>query len=169
MDQNSENKLDFKDKIKNFYLLNKIKIYLLIISFLVVIIFLILLKFYNEKQNSIVAEKYVQAGISLTLENKEAAKLLLEEIIISENNFYSILALNTLIEKNLVTDNAKILKFFEILENSISTKEKKDLIKLKKALFLIKNSDIQNGHNLLKILIKENSNLKSIAQEILEK
>ena len=169
MDQNSENKLDFKDKIKNFYLSNKFKIYLLIISFLVVIIFLILLKFYNEKQNSIVAEKYVQAGISLTLENKEAAKLLLEEIIISENNFYSILALNTLIEKNLVTDNAKILKFFEILENSISTKEKKDLIKLKKALFLIKNSDIQNGHNLLKILIKENSNLKSIAQEILDK
>tara|TARA_B100001939_G_scaffold345143_1_gene361063 strand:- start:2314 stop:2823 length:510 start_codon:yes stop_codon:yes gene_type:complete len=169
MDQNSENKLDFKDKIKNFYLSNKFKIYLLIISFSVVIIFLILLKFYNEKQNSIVAEKYVQAGISLTLENKEAAKLLLEEIIISENNFYSILALNTLIEKNLVTDNAKILKFFEILENSISTKEKKDLIKLKKALFLIKNSDFQNGHNLLKILIKENSNLKSIAQEILEK
>ena len=169
MDQNSENKLDFKDKIKNFYLSNKFKIYLLIISFSVVIIFLILLKFYNEKQNSIVAEKYVQAGISLTLENKEAAKLLLEEIIISENNFYSILALNTLIEKNLVTDNAKILKFFEILENSISTKEKKDLIKLKKALFLIKNSDFQNGHNLLKILIKDNSNLKSIAQEILEK
>ncbi len=169
MDQNSENKLDFKDKIKNFYLSNKFKIYLLIISFSVVIIFLILLKFYNEKQNSIVAEKYVQAGISLTLENKEAAKLLLEEIIISENNFYSILALNTIIEKNLVTDNAKILKFFEILENSISTKEKKDLIKLKKALFLIKNSDFQNGHNLLKILIKENSNLKSIAQEILEK
>ena len=81
----------------------------------------------------------------------------------------SICYLNTLIEKNLVTDNAKILKFFEILENSISTKEKKDLIKLKKALFLIKNSDFQNGHNLLKILIKENSNLKSIAQEILEK
>ena len=80
-----------------------------------------------KKQNSIVAEKYVQAGISLTLENKEAAKLILEEIIISENNFYSILALNTLIEKNLVTDNAKILKFFEILENSISTKEKKIL------------------------------------------
>jgi hypothetical protein len=150
MDQNSENKLDFKDKIKNFYLSNKFKIYLLIISFSVVIIFLILLKFYNEKQNSIVAEKYVQAGISLTLENKEAAKLLLEEIIISENNFYSILALNTLIEKNLVTDNAKILKFFEILENSISTKEKKDLIKLKKALFLIKNSDFQNGHNFKK-------------------
>ena len=113
MDQNSENKLDFIDKIKNFYLSNKFKIYLLIISFLVVIIFLILLKFYNEKQNSIVAEKYVQAGISLTLENKEAAKLLLEEIIISENNFYSILALNTLIEKNLVTDNAKILKFLK--------------------------------------------------------
>ena len=122
----------------------------------------------NEKNNIKLGEKYVEAGLNLSLNQKEKAKKIYEEIIYSKNNFYSILALNAIVEKKLVKDKKKILEFFEIVEKSVSLKSQKDLISLKKALFLIKEADIQNGNVLLKELIKNDSSLKPIAQEILK-
>ena len=91
------------------------------------------------------------------------------EEIISKNRFYSILALNKVIEKTLISDKNIILKYFNILENSISKEDQKDLIILKKALFLIKNSENQKGENLLKKLISKNSVLKTLSLELLGK
>ena len=106
--------------------------------------------------------------VFLASEKNDEAKLLYEEIILSKNKFYSILALNALIEKNLETDKEIILNYFNILEKTISTKEKNDLINFKKALFLIKSSNLKEGNELLKDLISKDSGLKSIAKEILE-
>ena len=39
-------------------------------------------------------------------------KILFEEIILSKNKFYSILALNTILEKKLEKDKNKIIKIF---------------------------------------------------------
>ena len=72
---------------------------------------------YNEKKNKLIAEKYIQAGLYLTSENEENAILLLEEIIQSKNNFYSILALNIIVEKNLIKRQNKVLEYFKILED----------------------------------------------------
>ena len=95
-------------------------------------------------------------------------KALYEEIILSKNQFYSVLSLNTLIEKELITDNEKILNYFKILEKSVSSNERKDLIKFKKALYLIKTSNIKEGKEILNNLIDSNSTLKSIAQELIQ-
>ena len=103
------------------------------------------------------------------MNEKEKSLKLYQEIILSENKFYSILALNTIVEKKLITDKKKILDYFSFLENVISKKENKDLIMFKKAIYLIKTSDIQSGKNLLKNLVDNNSLLKSLALEILEK
>ena len=94
--------------------------------------------------------------------------MLYEEIIFSKNKFYSILSLNTILEKNLISDKKKILEYFEILEGVSLSQENKDLITFKKALYLLKSSDIQNGKNLLKSLIDKNSSLKTIANELIE-
>ena len=48
------------------------------------------------------------------------------------------------------------------------SKETKDLLVLKKALFLIKNLEVNNGNILLKQLIEQDSNLKLIAEELLK-
>ena len=72
------------------------------------------------------------------LNQTDKAKKIYEEIILSKNKFYSILALNTIIEKNLIKDKEKILEFFEIVEKSNFKKDQKDLIALKKALYMIK-------------------------------
>ena len=103
----------------------------------------------------------------MTLDKKKEARFLYEEIILSKNKFYSILSLNSIIEKNLISDSNKILEYFTILENS-SSKENKELISLKKALYLIKISDDTNGKKILKDLANNSTSLKTIAQDLLK-
>ena len=167
MDQSAENNKEFKDKIFNFYILNKLKIFFTILIIILAIFTFFFIKYSNEKKNIIIAEKYIEAGLYLASSDMNKAKAIYEEIILSKNNFYSILSLNTIIEKNLVSDKNKIIDYFKTLEKSITSKEQKDLIKLKKALFLFKESEIEAGNSLLKELIEENSNLKKIAQDLI--
>ena len=169
MEDNLENKKDFKNRLIDLYNQNKLKLFVIILIILIILISLIFLKYNNEKRNIMLAEKYVQAGLLLAAKNEDNAKKLYEEIIVSENKFYSILALNTIIEKDLISSKKKILEYFDILENSISAKDNVDLIKLKKALYLIKTSDIQKGNEILKSLIDNNSSLNSIAEELIKK
>ena len=100
--------------------------------------------------------------------DKNNAKNLFEEIILSKNKFYSILALNTIIEKKLFNDPVKILNFFEIIEDINYSEEKKDLMTFKKALYLFKISKTKEGKDLLNNLIKKDSKIKNLAIEIIE-
>ena len=169
MEKSLESKSEIKDKLLKFYNFNKVKIYSLALIVLISITSILFLKYNNIKKNILISEKYIQAGLYLSQNKNENAKKLYEEIILSKNKFYSILALNTIVEKKLVADKNKIIEYFGILEKSLSKRENNDLIELKKALYLIKVSDIENGKNLLKNLIDKNSSLKSIAEELLQK
>lgn len=169
MEQNIESKLEFKNILTNFYSFNKKKIFSFIFILIIIVISIFFIEHKKDKKNILIAEKYIQAGVYLSLQKKDNAKILYEEIILSKNEFYSTLSLNIILEKNLISDKNKILNYFETLENIVSDKNNADLITLKKALFLIKESNVQNGKDLLNNLIKENSNLKKIAQEILKK
>ncbi len=115
------------------------------------------------------SEKYIRAGLLLSKNQNEDAKNIYEEIIMSNNKFYSLLALNVILEKNLITEKKMILRYFEILEEKNFGDENLDLIIFKKALFLIKNSEKQKGGILLKKLIEKDSKLKKIAQEVIIK
>ena len=97
MEDNLENKKSFKNRFIDFYNQNKLKLSIIILIILIILISLIFLKYNNEKKNMMTAEKYVQAGLLLAAKNEDNAKKLYEEIIVSENKFYSILALNTII------------------------------------------------------------------------
>lgn len=168
MEQKIEPKLTFKDKLSNLYNVHKIKIIILLFTFIIVLITSIFIQQKNKKYNNLIAEKYIQAGLNLSLNKKNEAKKLFDEIILSKNKFYSILALNTILEKNLLTNKEKILKYFNILEKSTSTKDQKDLIALKKAIYLIKELKIKEGNDLLNKLISDNSILKPIAEELVK-
>ncbi len=168
MEQNIETKLDLKDKFINFYNSNKLKILIFSIILSIALIMVMSFKYFNKKQNIMIGEKYIKAGLYLSSNKKENAKEIYEEIILSKNKFYSILALNTILEKNLITNKEKILKYFNILEKSTSTKDQKDLIALKKAIYLIKELKIKEGNDLLNKLISDNSILKPIAEELVK-
>ena len=94
-------------------------------------------------------------------------KKIYEEIILSKNNFYSILALNSIIENDLISNKNKILEYFNLLEKNVPSKDQEDLLSFKKALFLIKEMDVKEGNKLLKRLIEDNSNLQNIAKELI--
>jgi hypothetical protein len=168
MEQNIETQLDLKEKFINFYKSNKLKILIFSVILSIVLIIVMFLKYFNEKQNIMIAEKYIKAGLYLSSNKKENAKEIYEEIILSKNKFYSILALNTILEKDLITNKEKILKYFNIIEKSTSTKDQKDLIALKKAIYLIKELKIKEGNDLLNKLISDNSILKPIAEELVK-
>ena len=169
MDQNLNKKIELKDKLVTLFQENKLKIYSLIGILLVIFITIIFININNEKRNILISEKYVQAGLYFGLDNKKKSKDLYKEIIFSKNKFYSTLSLYTILEKNLETDNNKILDYFKIVEKLVKSKSQKDLLIFKKALYLIKISKIQEGNDLLTSLVKSNSELKNIAEEILSK
>ena len=169
MDQNQERKQELKNKIINFYNLNKVKVFFLILILIIGVISTIFLKINNERKNVLISDKYIQAGLYLSSNNDKKAKILFEEIVLSKNDFYSILAFNKILEKNLVSDKKQILEYFSVIEKSITSLDNKDLIAFKKALYSIKFFDNKTGEDLFRDLINKDSILKPLAQEILKK
>ena len=169
MEESLENKINLKNKLIKFYNIQKVKIYSLIFILIICLISYAFLKYKNEKKNILISEKYIKAGFYLAADKKDSAKSVYEEIILSENKFYSILALNTITEKELILDKNKILEYFKILKKTVTTKNQQDLLILKKALYLKKISDIKDGNELLNNLISSESILKPVAEELLKK
>ena len=126
------------------------------------------MKINQERQNILMSEKFIKANVYLSSGNKEKSKEIYEEIIKSENKFYSILALNTILEKKLENNEEKIINYFEIIQDLSIPHEQKDLLILKKALYLLQISKTEEGKNLLKKLSSSNSYLKQISDQILE-
>lgn len=167
MDQNLENNKSFKNKAILFFNENKLKIIFLIFSLITVIIFFLFLSINSEKKNNLIAEQYIQAGIHLSSGQRNKSIKIYENIILSKNRFYSILALNTILEKKLVSDEKKILDYFDIIEGLDISTDRKDLILLKKSLYLMKNSQQEKAKKILKELVKKKSQFKNLANEIL--
>ena len=167
MDQNTETK--FKDKLFLFFNQNKKKIFFIFFIFLLIPFLVIMIDIYHNKKNKIISEKYVQADLYLSLKENEKSKKLLKEIIENKNQIYSVLAINRILEKNLINEKNEILSLFKKVEKSINSREQMDLLIFKKALFLLKNSETNEGKEILKSLINSKSKLKFIAEEVLEK
>ena len=169
MEQNTDHKTELKEKLITFYNSNKSKIYSFIIVLVIILISTIFIKINNQKKNNLIAEKFVDANIYLNADNKKKSIELYEEIIFSNNKFYSILSLNKILEKNLSSDKDKILKYFKTIEEKNLSEEQIDLLIFKKALYLIKIKNIKKGKSLLQNLIEKNSKIKTLAEEILVK
>ena len=153
-------------KVENFIKENKnilLVILTLITFFLIGISYL---NYYQKSKNEIVSEKFVQAGIYLSLNQQEKSKKIYKEIISSKNKFYSLLALNQIIDNELEQNNEEILELFNIVESTKIEKEQKNLVKLKKALYLIQISRDNEGKKLLNEIISENSIWKETASDI---
>ena len=165
MEQNLENKITFKDKLINLYHFHKVKIFILLLILIILFISSVFIIQNKEKNNILIAEKYIQADLNLSNNKNTEAKNLLVEIILSKNKFYSVLALNKILEKNLIDNDKKILEYFNILENLDFNEEELDLIVFKKALFLLKKSKNFEGNKILEELIKKDSKIRKLAED----
>ena len=166
MENNITDKPDLVEKITNT--VKKKKKLLLLIIFIIIAILsgIFFFNYYQDNKNEKISEKYIKAGIYLSSEDREKSKIIYKEIILSKNKFYSILALNNIIENDLEQNSEEILKLFNIIENAKNEKERKNLIKLKKALYLIKISRPKEGNELLQEIISQNSIWGNIALEL---
>ena len=137
-------KKNFLEKYSNFAKKNlKILIILVIVVFILLCSFLFY-KNIKDRNNIKVAEEFTQASILVKQKKIKKSKLLLEDIINKNHQFYSPLALYLLIDNNIETESTKIIIFFDkILKNNSIDEENLNLIKIKKAVYLI-NLDEEN-------------------------
>ena len=162
----NEKEINSIEKIENFLQKNKNILLIILTLIIFVLIGVGYLNYYQKSKNEKVSEKFIQAGIYLSLNQQEKSKKIYEEIIISKNKFYSLLALNNIIDNDLEQNNEEVLELFNIVENTKIEKEQKNLVKLKKALYLIKISKDSEGKKLLNEIISDNSIWKETASEI---
>ncbi len=167
MEQNIENKKNFTDKLNFFWRENKLKLIISLSAIFITLLFYIFWNINIDKKNSHISEKYIEAGLKLAQENNTASKQIFEEIILSKNKFYSVLALGSILDNDLEKSKVKILDYFKIVEDMSLSKVQKDLLIFKKALYLIKTSEVEKGNELLKKLIEKDSKYKSLAQDFL--
>ena len=99
---------------------------------------------------------------------KAKAKDYFEEIIFSKNKFYSLLSLNIILDKELIKEDNKIEKYFNLIFNLDLSQNQKDLLLFKKSLYLINKGDTKGAKDLLKESTIENSKLKSFAEDLIK-
>ena len=167
MEQNLDKKNEIQERLKTFFSNNAKKFILLIIIILIIFVSFFLWKENQNKKDILISEKYIKAGLFLSNNKFEEAKNIYEDLTLSNNKFYAVLALNTILEKNLVKDKQKIFKYFNKVEKLNLSNEQKDLIIFKKALYLIKLNENDDAKELLNNLINKNSNFESVAQELI--
>ena len=141
--------------------------WLFFLAILISLILITLLQAYHEKKNNQVSELFINAGIFYTQDEKDRSKKIYEEILKSNNSFYSTLALNNIIEKDLEKSDDKILEYFDKIEKLQKNKEQKDILKFKKALFLLKKFKNEEAKIILNELVKSDSKIKNLADDIL--
>ena len=164
MDLEVKDKILTKDKIINFLDKNKLKLIFFVIILVVFLISVVFITINNEKKNNINAENYIKAGLLLNAGKKEESLSYYEKIIESKNKFYSILALNIIVEKNLISDHDKIIEYFSIVNDRLKKEEQKDLLNFKKALYLLKNNKNLEGEKILNSLIDKKSKFTKLSE-----
>ncbi len=152
------------ERIKSFFLTNK-KVFITILSIFILAIiayfFFDEIKQKNKLKNS---DKYNSLITGYSEKNKELTKNGLIDLINENDTTYSPLSLYFIIDNNMVTDKKEINELFNlIIEDTPLSKEVKNLLIYKKALY---NADDIAENELLEILkpiISTNSVWKSHA------
>ena len=109
MDKSLEQNTDYKNKIILFFKRNKfitLSFLFLVLAFSIITIFI---SENNKNKKIILSEEYIKANFLLENGENDKAKNTLEKIILSNHKFYSLLAFNKLLEKNLIKDKKKFL------------------------------------------------------------
>ena len=139
-----------REKFKNFIIKNK-KILVMSVSSIIIII--LLLVFYSEikfKNQIKLGNKYNEIVLSYEKTNNQNSEEELIDIIQKKDPTYSPLALNFIIDNEIVNDKIKVNKLFDIIIKKTDIEnEIKNLIIYKKALY---NSDNINENDLINIL-----------------
>jgi len=153
-----------KSKLRQFYDGNKKLIFSISFILIIIIASLNIYSYLEEQKKIELSEKYINAKINLENDNKVEAINLLYNIIYSNDSTYSTLSLFEIVDRNVETNDEKIINLFEhVLENNKFDDEIKNLIILKKAIFETNFADEQKMLETIKPLINEDTVWKAHA------
>ena len=160
--------INYQIKISNFIKKNKKFIIFISISTFILLIVFFFYQNMQQKKEIKISEKYTQATILINQKKNQESKILLESIISEEHNFYSPLALYLIIDNNIEVESSKIIYFFDtILKNNSIDVENKNLIKIKKAIYLLNQDNEKLIIKTLNPVINSNSTWRSLAINII--
>ena len=138
--------------------------------FILICLSLFIYKKSNQKKIQEISDNFNKALILIQKNKNEQASKILEEIIRTKNNFYSVSALNLVVEEKLFKDKNKILEKFDfVINKSNLDKETKNLVIFKKILFLGKEIDEKTLLNNLNPIIQSNSVWKNTVSNYIKK
>ena len=162
------------EKLKSIILRLKKNTKLLFLISVTLIACLIFILFLNEKKENnliLISGQFYDAKLLIEEKNSNEAKIILENIILKKNKVYSPLSLYLILEADLEVNSKKILNFFDILIQIKSIDEEdKNLIKIKKALYLSIFADEEKLIiELLNPIINSKSLLRKTAIEFMVK
>lgn len=161
---NDSFKTNYIEHSVNFVKKNiKAFIALLIIALIFLFGFL-LLENVQKKNNIRIAENYSQALLMIKQKKIKESKILLEGIIDKDHQFYSPLSLYLIIDNNIENDKSKIITYFDkIIKNNSIDVEDVNLIKIKKAIYLINLDNEELIIETLNPVINSNSVWRNLA------
>ena len=143
-----------------------------LIIFLIIIITLLVgfyvFKNYQKKITLKISEDYIIAKSLINKNNNIKAKEILLNIIEKKHKFYSPSSLYILIDNNIIKDKKIIIASFDKIIGIRSLEvENRNLIKIKKALFLFKNGSEKEILETLNPVINSDSVWKAQAIQIM--
>jgi len=139
-----------REKIVNFLIKNKKKIYLILVSTLVLLFLIFYFLDLKEKKRIEISNQFINASINYSPNNKNVSLNVFKNIIQKNDSTYSPLALFFVIDNKLLSSNEDINPLIDnVIKNSKLENEIKNLIIYKKALI---NSESLNEEGLIKIL-----------------
>ena len=138
-----------------------------IVLLIIALIFLfgfLLLENLQKKNNIQIAENYSQALLMIKQKKIKKSKILLEGIIDKDHQFYSPLSLYLIIDNNIEKEKSKIITYFDkIIKNNSIDVEDINLIKIKKAIYLINLDNEELIIETLNPVINSNSVWRNLA------
>ena len=152
------------EKVRNFFIKNKVKIISILLTTVIVLITAYSFDKYKTNQKIEISDKFNSTTLTYSENTKDKTVKNLVEIINRKDPTYSPLSLYFIIDNELISDQGELNSYFDILiKNTSLDEEIKNLVIYKKALF---NADeVEEGVllNILNPLINSKSVWKSHA------
>ena len=153
-----------QEKVRNFFINNKIKIISTIVILVVFLVSAFIFDSYKTNKKKEISNKFNLTTLAYSEKTKEKTIQNLVEIINEQDSTYSTLSLYFIIDNKLISNQSEINSYFDILiENVTLDKEIKNLVIYKKALFNADKAQESDLLNILNPLINSKSVWKSHA------
>ena len=147
-----------KKSLKSFFLTNK-KVLIIFCSIIILIgVFFWWSENLNIRQKYKNSEDFIGAKVLLSQDNKTKSLEVLKKIIQQNDEVYSPLSLFLIIDRELEANKKDVIKYFDqVLSIKSLEKEDRNLLKLKKAIYISEDAEENDLLNLLNPILNSNS------------